>query len=169
MIRDLACAAIGWLLAIAYWIAGTRLPRSLLSDEIGADGLPHGLAVALAAVSTLIAARALLARFAISRERGQGVPSGPVGGQLPSPDPVLRHLRALGVAAIGFAYLAIAPELGYLAAVTLLVAATARCYGQPFSWRMLAIAACGATVLWLVFARLLGLAMPSSPWLRLLA
>ena len=40
MLRDLACAALGWALAAAFWLGATRLQRSLLSDEFGADGLP---------------------------------------------------------------------------------------------------------------------------------
>ena len=62
MRRDLACAALGLAFAGAYWAAARGLPRSMLSDAVGADGVPRGLALLLALFSILIAMRALLRR-----------------------------------------------------------------------------------------------------------
>ena len=110
MRRDLVCAAIGLALAGAYWAAASRLPTSFLSDAVGADGVPKALAALLAVLSLAIGARALFRR---------------------AESPVKKnHLRALGIALLGFVYVALAPYLGYLICVALLAGA-ARCTTPP--------------------------------------
>lgn len=152
LLRDLACAGIGWALAIALWVGGTRLPRSMLSDEFGADGVPRGLAILLAAVSTLIAARAFFLRRAAEVERV----------------PLPTHARAFGIIAIGFGYVLLAPYLGYLLAVLLLIVASACYYGSRLELRLVVIAAAGAAFLWWMFARMLSVSMPAGSLWRLL-
>ena len=142
MRRDLACAVSGLALALAAWLAARALPTSLLSDGVGADGVPKLLAGALAAVSLWIGTRALLRRAGAADE------------------PAARHLRALGVAALGFAYAACAPFLGYPLALALLLGAAALYYGASARPQTALFAVAGAFVLWLVFARMLGVAMP---------
>jgi putative tricarboxylic transport membrane protein len=139
--RDLACAALGLALAAAYWAAAHQVPKSMLSDAVGADGVPKALAVILASFSTLIALRALLGR---SHEMPQSK----------------NHLRALGIAALGFVYVALAPLAGFLVSTMLLAGAGALYYGAPRTLGTLAFAAGSAGLLWLVFARMLGVALP---------
>ena len=143
--RDLACAALGWAISLAAWMGAGRLPRSLLSDDFGADGLPRGLAAALAVVSTIIAVRALLRR-----------------GVAPSPDaePWRSHAKALGVIALGFGYVWLAPLSGYLPAAFLLIAAATLYYGARPSITLFAVSAAGALSLWWVFAKMLRISMP---------
>ena len=124
MRRDLACAALGLALAAAYWAAAHQLPKSMLSDAVGADGVPKALAVFLAVFSILIA------------------------------------LRALGIAALGGVYVAVAPLAGFLVSTTLLAGAAALYYGAPRTLGTLAFAAGSAGLLWLVFARMLSVALP---------
>jgi putative tricarboxylic transport membrane protein len=139
--RDLACAALGLALAAAYWAAAHQVPKSMLSDAVGADGVPKALAVILASFSTLIALRALLGR---AHEMPQSK----------------NHLRALGIAALGFVYVALAPLAGFLVSTMLLAGAGALYYGAPRTLGTLAFAAGSAGLLWLVFARMLGVALP---------
>ena len=146
--RDLACAALGWAIAAAVWIGASRLQRSLLSDDFGADGMPRGLAIALAVVSTLIGVRALWK---------------PKPGTDPGtdePGSVLAHARALGVVALGFGYVLLAPWSGYLPAAFLLLAAATLYYGARPSVTLFAVSAAGAFTLWWVFAKLLRISMP---------
>lgn len=156
--RDLACAALGWIVAAAMWAGASRLQRSMLSDEFGADGLPRGLALVLAAVSTLIAVRALWQNrgqtlYSALRNK-ESVPGG--------------HAKALGIVAIGFGYVLVAPWLGYIAAAFLLIAATTIYYGARPGPMLLAISFGGAVALWFVFAKMLSVSMPAGFWSLLL-
>lgn len=141
MLRDLACAALGLALAGAYWAAARELPASMLSDAVGADGVPRGLALLLAFLSVLIAVRALLKRSKSTEARQN-------------------HARALGIAALGFLYIAIAPLAGYLVTSTLLAGTAALYYGAPRNVDTVAFATGSAALLWLVFGRVLGIALP---------
>jgi hypothetical protein len=150
--RDLVFAALGLALAGAYYAAADALPTSLLADSVGAGGIPKLLAVALALFAVLLGARSLLA-----------------GAAAPSADGSIgRHLRALGVAGLGFAYAAVAPYLGYPLALALLVAAATLYYGASLRLPVLVYAVGCAALLWLVFARALGVAVPAGFWSRLL-
>jgi hypothetical protein len=144
--RDLVCAALGLALAAAYYAAADALPRSLLADGVGADGVPKLLAVMLAVLSVAIGARSLLARASAATAGDPGL---------------LRHLRALGVAALGAAFVALAPALGYPLALGLLLLAAALYYGAVPSPQVVIYAAGAAAILWLIFARGLGVAMPA--------
>jgi putative tricarboxylic transport membrane protein len=138
--RDLACAAIGLALAAAYWAAANALPTSFLSDAVGADGVPKGLALLLALFSVVIGARALLR---------------------PSENPQHKnHLRALGIAALGFAYVAAAAFIGYLISIALLAGAAALYYGAPRRLGVALFAAGTAAVLWFVFGFTLRIGLP---------
>ena len=137
MRRDYACAAAGLALAAAYWLAADALPRSALSDGVGAGGVPKLLALLLAAVSLLIALR---------RNPEVETPKNP--------------MRALGVAGLGFAYVAIVPFTGYLVGLALLAGSSALYYGAR--GRTVFFFSIGTSLLlWLVFAKALGVALPA--------
>ncbi len=124
----------GLALAAAYWLAADALPKSVLADSIGADGVPKLLAVMLAALSILIA-------FTNDAE------SQPAS------------LRSLGVAGLGAAYVVLLPWTGYLVGAGLLAAASALYYGAR-GRRVLFFSIGTAVLLWLVFAKALGVALP---------
>lgn len=109
----------------------------MLSDNVGADGVPKGLAVALAVFSILIALR-----------------------RKPAEGPAALQPRALGVAALGFAYVALAPLIGYVVAITLLTGAAALYYGAPRRWTIGAFALGTAAILWATFGWMLGIPLP---------
>jgi putative tricarboxylic transport membrane protein len=157
LIRDLACAVLGWALAGAAWIGASQLQRSMLSDDFGADGLPRGLAVLLAVVSTVIAVRAVVAWRRAA----------PVAASADD-ETLLQHAKALGIIALGIGYVLLAPFGGYLVTAFALIAATSLHYGARPSATLFGVAAGGAFVLWLTFAKLLGLAMPVGLWARML-
>lgn len=134
MRRSLACAGAGLALAAAYWLAADALPRSALADEVGADGVPKLLAIVLAALSLLIG---------FSRD-AESPPASP---------------KSLGVAGLGFLYVAIVSFTGYLVAASLLAAAAAYYYGAR-GRSVLPFAVATALLLWGVFAKALGVALP---------
>lgn len=155
MARDVLCGGLGLTLAGVYYLQADALPRSLLSDAVGADGVPKALAIGLAAVSAILVVRALALRPA-TQARSE-------------PFDVLVHLRALGVVGLGAAYAAAAPFLGYPLAVALLIGLTAIYFGQRPEPRLALVAAFGAAVFWSLFVKMLGVAMPAGIWLRLVA
>lgn len=139
MRRDLACAALGLALAGAYWAAANALPESLLSDAVGADGVPKGLAVLLAVFSVLVALRAFSKKADSEKQN---------------------HARALGIAALGALYVAAASFIGYLVSITLLAGGAALYYGAPRRFGMAAFALGTAALLWALFEGLLGIPLP---------
>jgi putative tricarboxylic transport membrane protein len=108
--------------------------------------VPKLLAVVLAVLSVVVGARSLVA--------------GESGANASDPG-LLRHLRALGVAALGAAFVALAPVLGYPLALALLLLAAARYYGAALRLQVVLYAGGTAAILWLIFARGLGVAMPA--------
>ena len=152
LLRELCCAALGWAVAVVTWAAASRLPRSLLSDEFGAQGLPKLLAGAIAVVSTLIALRAWWGH------RRATAPQAPddVGAR--------QHLKALGVVAIGILFLALAPLAGYFVACAAVLYATAIYYGARAGVGLAVASVLGAAFFWWMFARLLSVSMPAGWW-----
>jgi hypothetical protein len=152
--RDVVCGSLGIALAGLYYVQADGLQKSLLSDAVGADGVPKALAVVLGAVSAFLIMRAVLLRAAEARHE---------------PFDPLTHLRAFGVVGIAAAYAAAAPFLGYPLAIALLITFTAIYFGQQPEPRLAVVAAFGAAVLWALFVKMLGVPMPAGAWLRLVA
>ena len=148
MVREFVCGWSALALAGAYYAAAAVLPTSFLSDEVGADGLPKMLAIALGVLGILVLCRAALRRGA----RAAGEPAAGAGGTA--------HLRALGMLAFGIAYAALTPWLGYPVATAALIFVVAAYAGQRPSLRLAAISGAGGLMLWVMFVRLLGVAMP---------
>lgn len=142
--RDMICGAAGLAIALAYYALADGLPVSLLSDAIGADGLPKSLAIGLAVCSVLLLGRAVLTR-----------------GTAAVVFEALVHLRALGIIVLGALYAALAPLIGYGPSVGLLIAATALYFGTALNARLVVIAAAGAAVFWAMFVHMLGVPMPA--------
>jgi putative tricarboxylic transport membrane protein len=151
--RDMLCGAFGLVLAAAYYALADALPVSLLSDQIGADGVPKSLAAGLALCSLLLVARAALAR------------TGSKAGEAVGPH---EHARSLGIVALGALYAAVAPVIGYAPALALLIAAAALYFGTELTLRLVLVSALGAALFWALFVKMLGVAMPSGSLLRLL-
>jgi hypothetical protein len=151
--RDMLCGAVGLVLAAFYFRLADALPVSLLSDEIGADGVPKSLAVGLALCSLLLIGRAALARASSPRAEASSA---------------IGHARSFGIVALGALYAAVAPAIGYAPALALLIAATTLYFGAAPSLRLALAAALGAALFWVLFVKMLGVAMPSGSLLRLL-
>jgi putative tricarboxylic transport membrane protein len=153
--RDIVCGAFGIALAGLYYLGAQALPVSLLSDAVGADGVPKALAVALVSLSVLLIVRAVALRAPAHSD-----------AEKPSAH---SHLRALGVIALGGAYTVAAPIIGYPVAIALLIALTALYFGLRPDLRLVLVAVVGAAVFWALFAKMLGVSMPAGMWLRLVA
>ena len=141
------------LLAVAliYWYGIGEIPRSSLSDDVGAHGIPLVLAGALALVSLAIIVRGVLA-----------LRSKPVTAGAPDDEDekVATFWRALGLIACGGLYIAVAHVAGYVPAIAALILAVSLYEGARPGWRPLAVAIGGAFVFWVIFVEVLGVAQP---------
>jgi putative tricarboxylic transport membrane protein len=135
------------LAALVLHLAG-RIPESLLSDSVGATGLPRAVAWALGIVGGLLCVRSLW--------RAEPRPQPSAGGGLRP------HLRALGLLAILAGYVLVAPWLGYAASTGLLLAAGAAYAGAPSNRQLVLVPVLAAIVFWLLFVQAFGIPMPGS-------
>lgn len=157
--KDLIGAGIALALAGAYWIGATRIHKSsLIGKGVGADALPRGLAIALAALAAILIIQALL-----QRRRGPLPEDAPA-----SPEKLAearrKHLRAVGMFLIGVAFLLVVGYVGYIPAIFAMICVTAVYNGRPMSWRIAGIAAVLTAVLFMVFDLILHIPMPSGVW-----
>ncbi len=142
------------VLAAAYWAAADRIPVSLLSDNVGADGAPKMLAVALATCSALLVVATRL-RTAPAAGDEDGSPSDRRRG----------HLRAIGLLAGLGAYALLLPVLGYPLALALLIGGTAVYGGARPTLSLVAISIVGGVGFWLFFSKFLGVLLPLGWWM----
>jgi putative tricarboxylic transport membrane protein len=144
------------LLALAglYWLGADQIKVSRLEGIVGAQAVPKGLAVSLAILSALLVAQGLW------RARQVGPAAEPANGA----GGIDAHLRAVGILVIGIAYLLAVGTIGYLPTIALLVLATARYLGRPWSAELFLIAIAGASLYYIIFVGLLGIPLPPGIW-----
>ena len=152
MNKDSLSGLVLLALAGAYYGAGRSIADSTLSDEVGATGLPHMLAIALAGLGLILVVQSLLAaRTAKPAEAGEE-----------SEDTETATLpRAVGFLLFGAAYVLLVPYIGYLLGVALLIGAVALYERAPRRWTLPAAAIGGAVLYWAIFVKLLGVNQPT--------
>jgi hypothetical protein len=157
MAKNIAAGIMLLVLAVAYWMGAQAILISRLSGGAGAQLLPKSLAIALGVLSLVLIAQSLPWRRANANagaDDGSGA-SGPSEYNVP---------RALGILAIGIAYVVLIDWLGYAVCIALLLGGTAYYIGWR-RWRSLVLfALVGALVYWAVFAKLLDLPLPAGLW-----
>jgi putative tricarboxylic transport membrane protein len=146
VLKDLGCGVAGLALAAAVYVLADELPRSLLSDPTGADGLPKLLAYLLGALSLALIVGARRRAPAALPEQGDGLG---------------KHLRSAGMLGLGVLYLIAVPWLGYLPAIFVFILAVAIYAGTRPGWQPIAISAVGAVALWFTFVKLFAIPMPA--------
>lgn len=144
MIKDLGCGVTGLALAAAVYFLADDLPRSLLSDPTGADGLPKLLAYILGALSLLLIVGALR--------------RAPATGDAENLE---KHLRSAGMLGLGVLYLVAVSHVGYLVTIFFFILAVALYAGTRPGWQPVAISAVGAVALWFTFVKLFAIPMPA--------
>ena len=158
MRRDWIAGLILLGLAIAYFIFADDIPRSQLSDVVGATSFPKLLAVSLAGLSVLLVATGLFGkRSALSAETQSKWAAKDLQG----------FIRAGGTLALGFGFLLIIEWVGYAVAVALLLAAMLLYNHMKLGWRMAVFAAAGGGFFWLLFGLLFDAAVPVGIWPKL--
>jgi putative tricarboxylic transport membrane protein len=145
-------------LAAAYLYVASGIQESMLSDSVGAGGIPRVLGWAMAVLGLVLCLRSVSFK---ADARNAGAP--PAGSDVAAAgSPWRPHLQALSLLAILVAYIVLSPYLGYLLSMAALLAAVAAYGGAAIDRNMLLISAAGGIALWLVFAKILGISMQAS-------
>ena len=131
-------------LGAAYFAQAAAIEDSLLSDAIGAGGVPKGIAILIGGAGAALLARSLPHLGAAA---GARFAAGP-------------HLKALGLLGLLGLYLLLLPLLGYALSILLLAVAVAAYTGAPLRPALLLFGAGTAAVLWAAFVGLLGVPLP---------
>lgn len=154
---DLTLGVVTMLAAGAYITLAAQIPESLLSDEVGASGLPTAVGWALGAIGALLAVRSLRRLPSAPAEAASSKAADPeefAGGMRP-------HWMALGLLAMLSVFVIVAPYLGYIVTTALLLACVAWFSGALRSRTLVPIAFGGAAALWLLFDALLAIPLPA--------
>ncbi len=146
MYKDLGCGIAGLALAAAVYLIADDLPRSLLADPTGADGLPKLLAYVLGGLSFLLIVGTLRRAPAVAAAEKEGID---------------KHLRSAGMLALGILYLVLLPWFGYVLTIFLFILAVAVYAGTRLDWKPVAVSAIGAGALWFSFVKLFSIPMPT--------
>lgn len=150
------------IVAIGYIYVSAQIPESMLSDAVGAGGVPTALGWAMAVLGVLVALRSIKRRAsepavsAASLEDEQST----AASTSETPAGWLPHFQALGLLGILIVYVMVTPFLGYILSTALLIGISAWFCGTPFSRNLLIIAAFGGLGLWIMFDPMLSTPMP---------
>jgi len=141
--RDIAFGTAAVALGVAWYHQAASIEDSLLSDAVGAGGVPKVVAAVMACAGALLVLRSLLRAPPDSEGRGMAA-----------------HLKAAGLLALMAGYVLAAPVLGFPLAIGLFAAAAAGYAGARLGATTAAFGAGLAAVFWLGFVKLLGVAFP---------
>jgi putative tricarboxylic transport membrane protein len=144
------------LLAAGYWWLTFAIPSSSLSDEVGADGLPKVLAIALALIACLLMGKGLIAKPVVAPQKEK------------DEEEHAPLTRAFGFLAIGVGYMVLAPLIGFAGGIAALIIAVAIYERERFSVKLLGVAVGAGIGFWLIFVWFLGTEQPFSALLALL-
>lgn len=161
---NLAASVFGILLSSAYVWQARAIEDSLLSDEVGAGGVPAAVGILMLVVSIALLLKTLLARSRGGRTSSRGASQEDAdasSGDSPHGQP---HRMALGLLLILAAYVALLPWAGYIVSMGLLVAAVALFAGARMAPVLVVFAVSMGPVLWFLFEYLLQVRMPAGAW-----
>ena len=159
--------ATGTAVFAASLVAGARaLEDSMLSDAVGAGGVPQGVGVVMA-----LAAVALFAKSFIVGKVADGVggtdtdTDADAGTDARKPGALAIAARTLGLVALLVVYGVLLPGLGYPLTISLLVLAVGLLAGAALRAPLLLCAVGSGPLLWALFDRALQVRMPvGSVW-----
>ena len=147
--RDRLLSVLTAVFALSYISAARRIEDSLLSDAVGAGGVPQGVGIAMLAAAVALFAKSFRAGAAAT------VPADEAG-----PGWRAIALRTAGLVTILVGYGLALPLLGYPLTVSLLVLATGWLAGAAMRWPLLLCAAIAGPLLWALFDWALKVRMP---------
>lgn len=137
-----------------YWVA-SNIPRSQLSDVVGAASYPKLLAMVLAVLSLLLIVSGIMAKPPKGDNRTEK-----------NREDTKEFLKAGGTILIGIGYLVIIKWTGYAIAVSLLMIAMLMYNHEKLSWKSAGTSIIGGIFFWFVFAFLFDIPVPEGVWLQ---
>ena len=161
MNRDLAFGGTTLALSAGYYWMAEAIPRSLLADAVGPQGLPRVYAVLLGLLSLVLIVNSLRRRTQTRASDSQPPVSGSRSSVLRPPSPLW---RVAGMLAIGFVYILVAPWLGYLLSIAAVILATTYYQGGAINRHVAVVALSGGILFWLLFVVLMRVQQPSGWW-----
>jgi hypothetical protein len=160
MDRDFVFGSATLATSVAYYWMASTIPSSQLSDAVGPQGLPKTYAVLLGGLSLVLIGRSRAKRRRAAQSEENPAPTARRQG---------RSLwRVAGMLAIGAAYIALAPVLGYVVAIAGLILATTYYQGGSINRQVALVAVGGAIFFWLLFVVIMGIPQPAGWWSSLL-
>lgn len=151
--RDRLTAVLTVVFAASCVSAARGIEDSLLSDAVGAGGVPQGVGLAMGAAAVALFVKSF---------RGPA-PAGSDDREAAEPWlPVL--LRTGGLVAILLLYGLLLPRAGYVVAISALMLASGWLAGAAFGRTLWLCAGLGGPLLWALFDRLLQVRMPVGTW-----
>jgi len=149
--------AVGAAVFAGSLIAGARaLEDSMLSDAVGAGGVPQGVGVVMALAAVALFAKSFILGKAGAADGGAEPDKADERGL----GALAAAARTLGLVAILVAYGLLLPGLGYPLTISLLVLAAGRLAGAAFKAPLLLCALFSGPLLWALFDRALQVRMP---------
>lgn len=166
--RDIWIGLVALVVAALYWWGADGIPISPLDGAVNAAAMPQALAYALAGLAVVLILRAisiqLMTRRAIQQAAPEPAEAVREGEESETPPSRFKHLRAMGMLAIGLVYLLLIPYLGYLVSVALLVFAVSLYMKAPLSRKTLAVAVGSGVFFYFMFVRFLDIPLPPGFW-----
>jgi len=154
--RDRLLAVIVAVFAASYVAAARGIEDSLLSDAVGAGGVPQGVGIAM-----LVAAVALFIKTFMGRDAAASTAQAQAESTGEKADEETGGLwRTAGLVLILIGYGLLLPRLGYPLTVSLLVLASGWLAGAAFKLPLWLCAALTGPLLWGLFDQLLQVRMP---------
>lgn len=155
--RDRILAVLTAALAATYVVGARGLEDSLLSDAVGAGGVPKAVGVTM-----LVTALALFGKSFFGEKRGVAAATR-TEAQAPG-DRRRFVVRTAGLVLILCGYVALLPLAGYPVSISLLVLSAGWLAGAALRVPLLLCAAAAGPVMWALFGLLLQVRMPFGTW-----
>lgn len=159
MRRDWIAGLVLLGVAVGYYVLATDIPKSQLSDAVGAASFPKLLSIVLAILSALLVVSGLVRQNrvrtpAISRENAAERRA----------KERTEFLRAGGTLLLGLGFLLIVFWVGYLIAVMLLLTAMLLYNHMKFGLNTLVFAVAGGAFFWALFRFVFSIPVPRGIW-----
>ena len=150
--RDRLLAVCSAVFAALYVHAARGIEDSMLSDEVGAGGVPQGVGIAMG-----LAAVALFVKSFLGQDKAAAAATASASGHGEVPAVAL---RTLGLVAALIGYGVLLPLLGYPLSISLLVLAVGLLAGAALRLPLVLTAATAGPALWCMFVLALQVRMP---------
>jgi len=153
MRKDCIAGTAFMALSAAYYYFALDIPRSVLSDAVGAAYFPKLLALCMFVLSALLVAAGVFRKTPAASQKADNK-------KKEGPSDLYMFRRAAGTLLIGITYLLLVPYIGYPVAVSMVVFWTILYFGEPLSRKVVMTAIGSGVFFWLLFVALFKIPMP---------